>query len=194
MLSESIVSTIKSLVNKHHMLYRFPVKGELWEDIFDQAINGNDSNWNMGSHNVGSDVICSLNGCRYQNKAGSINLKNQTLTWSGHRTTKYKTIEEKIKFISDTHCDKYVMLATNKKEWKLGHKNYYLFEFDSDIIDYSILDWNEKISKKGNTSTGWEGKSSKVAYTAKILKSMSDQLWITCKFQHIGTPTIISLK
>ena len=25
-------------INKHHELYRFPVKAELWEDIFDQVI------------------------------------------------------------------------------------------------------------------------------------------------------------
>mgnify|MGYP006130224747 FL=1 len=40
MISKKLVSEITNKIEQHHKLYRFPVKAELWEDIFDQSING----------------------------------------------------------------------------------------------------------------------------------------------------------
>ena len=48
MINKEIVNEITKKIKQHHDLYRFPVKAELWEDIFDQAINGWDSNWDGG--------------------------------------------------------------------------------------------------------------------------------------------------
>ena len=128
------VKEIKEKLIHHHDLYRFPVKAELWEDIFDQVINPNSDKWEGGGHSVGADVIAE-NDLRYgifpknsriQNKSGSINLKNQTIKWNGHRTTSHKTIEEKVDFISQNHYDFYVMLGRVKKEWEQGKRVYHL--------------------------------------------------------------------
>lgn len=188
-----MIEEIKQKLIQHHQLYRFPVKAELWEDIYDQVINGNDSGWNMGGHDVGTDVLNRFEGTRSQNKSGFINSKNRTITWNGHRTTKYKTIDEKVNFISENHCDEYVMLARNKDEWKRGIKKYYLLIFDSSLIDYSKLNWNEYLSKNGNVA-GWKGASKKQQFSAKIVKTMSDQLWTEAKLDYLGKPIEIVIK
>jgi len=69
-----------------------------------------------------------VDGIRYQNKAGNIDLKNGTITWSGHRTTKHKTIEEKISFISENHCDKYVNVG--KKFKRMGERYKKVLSFN----------------------------------------------------------------
>jgi hypothetical protein len=183
---KNLATDITELIEKHHKLYRFPVKAELWEDIWDQTINGWDSNWNGGSHSSGADVIFEdKDEIRFQNKSGAINLDKNTVRWNGHRTGKHKTIQDKIDFISQNLYDKYVMLGRNKKEWDSGIKRYYLLMFNSDKIDYTKLDWKE-IFNKDNKITGWNGTSSDVPYTAKISKSMSDQLWTESDIDYLG--------
>lgn len=183
-----MIEEIKEKLKKHHQLYRFPVKAELWEDIYDQVINSGSLGWNMGGHDVGTDVISKAEGIRYQNKAGDIDLKNRTITWSGHRTTKHKTINDKVKFISEKHCDKYVMLARNKDEWYRGIKKYYLLIFNSNLIDYSKLNWKEYTSKDTDNIAGWKGESDEMPFSAKIIKTMSHQLWTKANLDYLGTP------
>lgn len=188
-----MIEQIKEKLEQHHRLYRFPVKGELWEDIFDQVINGENGDWNMGGHDVGTDVVSYSDGVRYQNKAGVIDIEKGTLIWSGHRTTKHKTLNEKIEFISDNHCDKYIMLARNKKEWENGIRRYYLLTFDSKLIDYTKLNWQESVSPKNNSVSGWVGSGENLNYSAKIVKSMSDQLWTEAKIDYLGDVTPITI-
>jgi hypothetical protein len=193
MINPSILKKIEEKLKLHHKLYRFPVKAELWEDIFDQSINGLDSNWSIGGHSVGADVICEKTGTNYQNKSGDVNHKKSTITWNGHRTTSHATIKDKVDFISKKHYDKYVMLGRNKNEWKNGIKKYYLITFDSSLIEYSKLEWNETFSKKGKLS-GWVGKNKNLPYSAKISISMSEQLWTECDINYLGTPIEITIQ
>jgi len=184
-LSEKITQKLK----QHHQLYRFPCKAEQWEDIFDQCINSKSSNWVGGGHSVGADVISENSkifkkNSRFQNKSGELNLKKGIVKWNGHRTTKHKTLDEKIKFISTNHYDYYVMLARDKKEWKCGKKIYYLIIFDSNKIDYSSLEWSEKYGRNQNF-TGYKGIGNN-NYSAEISKSMSDQLWTTANLSYLG--------
>ena len=173
-------------INKHHELYRFPVKAELWEDIFDQVINGSHSNWVGGGHSSGADVISEGNiKIQFQNKSGDINYRTNIIKWNGHRTTKFKTLSDKLDFISEYHCDKYVMLGRNKKEWDKGIKKYNLIMFDSEKIDYKKLNWTEKYSKTGELS-GWKGENNNLPYSATINKKMSDQLWTECDMNYLG--------
>ena len=185
-MNKEIVDEITKKIKQHHDLYRFPVKAELWEDIFDQAINGWNSNWDGGGHSTGADVVSAVDGTRFQNKSGDVNLNKNTIKWNGHRTTSKKTIQEKIDFISEPHYDTYVMLGRNKKDWKEGIKRYYLIIFDASLIEYDKLNWVESFGKDGKVN-GWKGSNENLPYKASIHKPMSDQLWTECDIDHLGT-------
>ena len=181
-----LFSKITDKLKQHHNLYRFPCKAEPWEDIWDQILNGWKSKWIGGGHSSGADVISESNDkTRYQNKSGNINYDNNTIEWNGHRTTKHKTLKDKIDFISQNHYDKYVMLGRNAKDWKMGIKRYGFGMFNSDLIDYTELEWTETTNKNGKV-TGWKGENDNLPYSAKIVISMSDQLWTTCDIDYIG--------
>ena len=195
---EQLLQQLEQKITQHHNLYRFPLKAELWEDIFDQTINSVTSDWEGGGHSVGADVVSENNslfqkGSRLQLKSGDYNPKNNIVKWNGHRTTKHKTIEEKVDFISKNHYDYYVMLMRNKKDWKEGKKIYYLLMFESSKIDYSSLIWFEKHSKQNNL-TGWKGMGTTQPYTAEINISMSHQLWTTSDVSYLGIPHKIEIK
>ena len=184
------INKIKTLIEQHHKIYRFPVKAELWEDIFDQSLNGWDSSWTGGGHSTGADVI-SENGDNtgYQNKGGEINFNTNTIKWNGHRTTSHKTIEEKVDFISKPHYDKYVMLGRVKRDWDNDIKRYYLINFDSKLIQYDKLNWVEKLGVRGKNKgkvVGWVGSNVNLPYTAEINISQSHQLWTTCDLDYLG--------
>jgi hypothetical protein len=186
--SEFIDNLISRIKGYHGSQMRVEIEGKHWEDIFDSIlciINRLESTWKPGGHHIGFDVVCGKYGTRYQNKSGSIRVIGgvATVTWSGHRTTKYPTIGEKVAFISEKHCDEFVFLARNKREWSNGELAYYFINFDSSLIDYSLLEWTETYSKSGKL-TGWAGKSDKVPYTAKISLSMSAQLWTSCPLSY----------
>jgi hypothetical protein len=188
---------IKEKLEKHHELYRFPCKAEQWEDIFDQCINSSSSNWKGGGHGVGADVISETDNIfeinsRLQNKSGELDLIKGILKWNGHRTTKHKTLNDKLNFISSNHYDYYVMLSRDKNDWKMGNKIYYLIIFKSDKIDYLSLNWTEKYDKNNNL-TGWRGNDNS-NYSAEINKSMSDQLWTTANLNYLGETYKIHIK
>jgi hypothetical protein len=188
-LENCIILNIRDKIIKHHEIYRFPVKAELWEDIFDQCINPTESNWIGGGHDVGSDVTSKNNNLfkletRFQLKSGNYNSKTDMLKWNGHRTTQYKTLKDKIDFISTNHSDYYVMLARDKRDWKMNNRIYRFMMFESEKIDYSTLIWSEKYNKY-NELTGWVGVGNG-GYKAEINRSMSDQLWTTCKLSTIA--------
>ena len=113
------------------------------------------------------------------------------LKWNGHRTTKHKTLEEKIDFISSNHSDYYVMLARDKTDWQMNKRIYRFMIFESKKIDYSVLVWSEKYNKD-NQLTGWVGTGNDV-YKAEINRSMSDQLWTTCKLSSIAKSYVIEI-
>ena len=193
MITNEFVEHIRIKLEQHHKLYRFPVKAELWEDIFDQVLNGNESTWEGGGHSTGADVVCKSSNTKFQLKSGDLSFGKNTVKWNGHRTTQYKTISEKVAFISIHKVDKYVMLARSSKDWKNGIKRYYLLVFDSSVIQYDKLVWSETIGKNGLVN-GWVGKSEPdLGYSALISKAMSDQLWTTASLTCLGTPFEILL-
>ena len=179
---------------KHHGLYRFPVKAELWEDIWDQCINPNGSNWIGGGHQSGADTMNETSNISYQNKSGQIDDGYVKIT--SHRTKKYPSLEEKLDFISQDHCDKYVLLSRDESEWKKGIKSYYLMIFDSNLLDFRSLEWSEHILKtgknKGKHNGGYIGKGDSGKFSARIDgPGSSNQLHITINIDYIGGYTKI---
>jgi len=174
-----IAKKMEEKIKLYHQLFRFPLKGELWEDLFDQTINPKKSQWEGGSHTQGGDVI-GPDGVTYQNKSGQI--KKNSMEWSGNRLTKYNGLDDKINFISSHLYDKYAFLARNSNDWNNNKKLYHFIILDASIIDYShdALKWTETYALKGamkGKCNGWKGQCSN--YQAKIQKQMSDQLWTT---------------
>ena len=191
--NKTLVNSIKEKLTMHHQLYRTPVKDVYLEDIFDQCINPNNSTWKPNGHQSGADTKLeteNLTEC-YQNKSGQL-LENKTkVRISSHRTSKYKTLEDKINFISKKHCDKYVLLSRDEKEWEVGKKIYYLMIFDSSLFDFKNINWSDKITikgkNKGQQNGGFVGNDTNNHYRAEILNaSTSNQLWIIANIDYIG--------
>ena len=189
-----LIRCLKMKLMKHHGLYRFPVKAELWEDIWDQCINPNGSNWIGGGHQSGADTMNETSNISYQNKSGQIDDGYVKIT--SHRTKKYPSLEEKLDFISQDHCDKYVLLSRDESEWKKGIKSYYLMIFDSNLLDFRSLEWSEHILKtgknKGKHNGGYIGKGDSGKFSARIDgPGSSNQLHITINIDYIGGYTKI---
>lgn len=192
-VSSSQLENIKNKLKQHHELYRFPVKGELWEDIFDQCINSPDeSTWVPGGHDVGVDVERVSDGHTFQLKGGELNIKKGVVEWSGNRLTKHDTFNEKLEFISTKKADTHVLLSRNTREWKEGKKIYYLITFDSSLLTYDLLEWIETKNKKTGKHNGWKTVNCDELY-ADIKKSMSDQLWTTAKLNYLGNAIKIEI-
>lgn len=182
-LAEKITQKIKI----HHSIYNLPIFGELWEEILHNSFIdlGQLSYWKPNrSHGVGKDITHEKYG-KISCKSGIYHIKNNTLMISGSRTSKHKTLEDKLKFLSQDHEDHYFCLARNKKEWELGKKQYYFFQFDSMKIDYSKQNWIP-------TNNGW--KFDNCDFSGKILASASGQVWTTINSSFIGEPIKISIQ
>jgi hypothetical protein len=189
-LNKKLIREIEKRILVHHHLYNTPIKGILWEDIFAQSViaSGGSSDWQPNnSHESGKDQSCSLgndNPIRISNKSGYYTISSNSLKISGSRTTTFPTLEEKVQYISDKKEDYYVCLATSslKKD-----ENYYIFWFDTSILDYGNQQWVETIGKKGELS-GWKCECNR--YRAWINKSLSDQLWTHLNLKECGIEPI----
>lgn len=182
---KSLVPYIKDRLTKHHELYSAQCKAENWEENLCWALkqSGFGSDWKPDyNHGVGVDQKTDC-GIRISNKGGSI--ENDYVIISGSRLTKHKTIEEKIEFLSQGKEDYIFCLGTNKKEWDKEIKRYYFIVIDSEKLNYHEQEWRETYGQRGSKKdkvNGWSCICE--AFSAKITKSMSDQLWTTVKLDH----------
>lgn len=177
MINNELKTRIEYRIKEHHKLYDLPVIAEYWEEIFAKSIEDVEgyTDWKPDrSHSVGKDQICTIQGTtrKISNKSGKYNQNNKTLQISGSRSGEYKTLKQKLKFFSDKQEDVYVCLATSTK--KLNKRHYFLFSFDTSILNYSDADWQPRISKTGKPN-GWQCKTN--YYSAAIHQSLSGQLW-----------------
>ena len=162
----------------HHQLYQtLTIKDKYWECILAQSfIDANFiCNWNPESHEAGRDI--SVDGLKYKRiscKSGTWSyLKRKKrlgqLNISSYRTTKYKTIEEKLKYIDSDHEDIIYSLSSTFFKSK---KKYILTIFTPP--KFKKLTWEMHTSKKNRI----DYKSTKLdGVIAKINSTQSDQLW-----------------
>lgn len=172
---EVIIPYIKNRLERHHELYSGQCKAEYLEENFSHALleAGMGSDWKPDfNHSVGTDQSTNC-GIKISNKSGSI--ESGHISISGSRLTKHKTLDKKIKFLKDNKEDYILCLATDKNEWKKGIKKYYFITIDSIKLDYHNQKWDDLIGKKTKELAGWHCTSEH--YYAKIVRSMSDQLW-----------------
>lgn len=159
---------------------RLPVRAEVFEHIiynclFKVGFTDDDIRWKPGSHKTGGDLY--VNDVHVQCKGGT--LSNTKLIISGQRTTSFNTIEEKINFLSDKKEDVYLCLAKTKTHYKL-------LSFDSSVVDFGKSD--EWVC----TNAGWE--YSRKGVQIKIVRNMSDQVWINIDTSVMDVEEILSMK
>jgi hypothetical protein len=185
----NIENSIKIRINKHHQLYDLPLTAEYWEETLHKSFSdiGQNTDWQPDrSHKISEDMKHEYFG-RISCKSGAVKItkKKKALVVSGSRTGKYKTIEEKLKFFSLKKEDVYFCLSRNKKEWDKGSKKYYLYVFNSSILNLSEQTWNE-------TGGGWRCENK--IYKAWITKKLSDQLWFEINMEYLPEPTLIEIQ
>jgi hypothetical protein len=171
MLSESQLNRFGNKITQHIELYpKLPLKAENFESILATIL---DANWKPNNHSPNEDMITNIDNINKPScKAGIID--GEFLTISSHRTTKYKKLEDKIKFLDTRDYDSYLCLARPKNG---KTHEYMLIYFDKKIINYNSLIWKDTYDKKNNHK-GWEGTNIDKTIQISIIKSMSDQVWI----------------
>ena len=172
---KNIIPELQRRLTLHHSLYSFPSNATLWEEHCAKSLIscGFGSDWQpTGSHQQGVDQVTD-SGLRISNKGGKITEDLSKLNISGFRTTQYKTIEEKLNFLSLSHEDVIFSLATHTN-FDFREPRYYFIAIDSDKLNYHEQNWVDNIGRNGN-HMGW--KCSAEQFDAQIQKSMSDQLW-----------------
>jgi len=181
MITESQLIKFGELIRKHTELYpNLPVKAENFESLISSVIG---CEWKPNNHNQNADIITEIDGLRRPSLKSGI-IKNNTLTISSHRTTKYKTLQGKLNFLDNRTYDSYLCLS-RPHESDIIH-SYHLIYFEKNLINFNSLNWHETINKHNNHS-GWEGHNDDKSIVVKIIKSMSDQVWITLNLNLVNT-------
>ena len=180
-----LCDTITSVVTSHHKIYDLPVLGEYWENVLSKSLkaNGIDNDWTPDLNHVqGLDMIIE-DKLRVSCKSGQIMGKEQNdLKFSGSRMTKYKTLEDKLNYLSVKKEDVYMLLSRSKKDWDKGERKYSFIAFPSDILQYNSMNWVDTFATKGSNAGKLNGhKASNEVLDANISFSCSHQLWTKIK-------------
>lgn len=157
------------------MMPRVRPKGVSLEQLIDNALRagGVDTGWDPESHKVSEDMLINLAGedTSVSVKTGVWDDKKNTLTISGSRTGKHKTIEDKLAHLKGTSAEVYLLIsgANSAKP----EDPYYMITFRHEAIPFGEPeDWVETPSK-------WVYESETAVL--EIRKTMSDQFWIKLK-------------
>jgi hypothetical protein len=171
LITDKVLDDIQRRIYAHYEVYpEININSILWECILAYALRTEYSSviWTPGSHKKGEDINC--NGVRISCKAGKITkLKsNPVISISSHRTTRFKTLDEKLNFLSQKHEDVVYSLSSMDNTYRLT-----IFT----PPDVNQFDWHE-MSKK------WRGVD-KLGNILDITKSMSDQYWMKLVYAHM---------
>ena len=185
-LSEITLNEIENKIKLHHQIYRIPVKAESWEDIADQAINGDISTYTPFNHNINYDLQLNVEDYKYKSSLKTGVIKGDRLEFSSHRLSRFPTLQEKLDFLDNVDYDNFLFLSrTNGKIWD---KTYYIGYLSSKSIIYNNLDWTTKLGKKGRNKdeiSEWIGTNDDQTIKCIIRRSLSDQLWVDLDFSVI---------
>ena len=171
--NELFDSIEKNIIKYHEMFPLLPLKDLYWESILNKSLIelGHKTEWEPGSHKVGADVeiIGGVKSGRISCKGGSLTDKSTrpSIHISSYRTTRFKTLDEKLSYFDEGHEDVVFSLASVKP---LKSDNFTLKYILSIFfpLKFSSMSWH----KNGNDWFGEDG-----IYKAKITHKMSDQLW-----------------
>jgi len=152
-ICKKIQDELTMLLASHHEIYQSPCKGVLLEELFCIASKsvGYHSDWKPnGSHQIGKDQ--SLGGIAISNKSGEHRKRKKdgkiTLKITGSRTSKFKTLEDKLFFLSEKRYDYTICCARNHRDWNKNKKIYHLIALPH--IDYTSEEFTWKPQLKDN--------------------------------------------
>ena len=178
-LSEETLNQIESKIQQHHQIYRIPVKAESWEDLADQAINGEKTEYKPFNHNIVFDLNLTVDSNHYKSSLKAGVIKGDRLHFSSHRLGRFESLDDKINFLDNVEYDNFLFLSRNDNT--IWDKTYHILSLDSKLITYRDLNWVEELGKRGkykSTVSSWVGTSNGGNIKCKIVKAMSHQLWV----------------
>lgn len=155
-----------------------PLNGVHLEEVLFRALWETDGvnrvEWRPNSHIVGRDIA--VNGIRISVKSCGLPKKEEALMeYSSYRTTKLKTIQEKIAYCDADHYDTIICLARNEIVKDGDHYTHYSLREVSHPSMLSEMDWTEDDVNYTGLHPNWK---------AVIRKSRSDQLLIHIPLSH----------
>jgi hypothetical protein len=195
-IKEILISGLAAKLKIHHSLYRLPCTAEYLEEVIASILaeNGYINDWEPDrSHKMSVDMSIDNIGS-FSVKSGIYDPFKSTLTFSGSRLGKYKTLPEMVNGIISTSADYYICLSKIEKDWKPTPskseiKSYYLFMFDKSALKYRSDNWQREESKHG----GYKYAMTDIGFKAAIHPTLSYQLWTIVSEDLIGSPTRIDI-
>lgn len=171
-MSETELNLIGEKIGQHAELYpKIPVQAMYFESIVSQTLG---CPWVPMNHNPNQDLETRIYDMMKPSLKSGFE-KNGFLTISSHRLTTHHTLEDKIEFLNSREYDSYLCLTHIKNENKI-HK-YKMIYFPKQVIDWNSIQWIDTYNKKGEHN-GYFGTNLDRSVRAKIIFSMSHQLWI----------------
>lgn len=163
-----------------------PINAESWEELIYVALvcmkYGDKVEWKLGSHEKGVDIKVKLNGKVISISAKATKVKEtrgeKYISISSYRLTRYETLGEMLNFLNEESrkLDFYLLCIREEKGRNLIYR--VLKVAPKDIFPSPLLipqNWEEYTGgwkTKDNLSNQW-------GISAKIVRKMSSQLWIT---------------
>ena len=183
-----LVMMIKKNIKTFHTVLRQPITGTIWEEILANSFSdiGYATTWKPdNSHKIGEDMrIVDFTKSRISCKSGVFKndkILGPCVQYNGSRTTKYKTLEDKLDFLSIKNYDYHFMLTKNNK----FNGIYKVLIIDADVCKVKDMEWRAKPNKKneivGNYVTVGEG-----VFRGEIRESCSSQLWMTLPLTRVS--------
>ncbi len=154
-----------------------PIRAELWEEIIYATFKrqGLVVDWKVGDHAKGVDLVIHGEGAaelKISAKGGSIK-RNGEVHISSYRLTRFQTLEDKLKFLKD-NADKLDIYLSCAREETAEIVRYRILKMPaSALVPPHLLtpqNWTETVQ-------GWILSPDDTGLAAKIVKSMSHQLW-----------------
>lgn len=149
------------------------VNAERWEEIIFYVLKGMGKKykgeypkWEMGSHSPGADIW--IDDLAISAKAGSV--KNDILTLSSYRLTRFVTLRDMKNFIDEDEKRFDVYLCCAQSDDVKGNRIYQVFVVPSNIFQADDAEWTE-------SNSSWHGTGLN-GVVVDIHKKMSNQLWI----------------
>lgn len=180
---EDVKTRIEELIRKHHELYDGKVDGLHWEELSYKALTycGVDTVYENGSHSIGTDIVIDNMNVSY--KSGlSLHKKRMDkhfYVYSGSRTTKHKTLTEKIAFLTSSDVTDFAFCEATptKVDDKVVKWDYTLRTMSHTQIPYDTLEFDYDDDSGIPIPTTITGKDINSEFVCKINKSMSSQIW-----------------